>query len=132
MDQTTMEENAHLTLDRGSIPTEESNNLRLQHLIKKVGTEAVRVEFDKQQEQRDLLQPRTGSVSSADFDITLMMVFFRHLTPLHIGNKLPVEVDTSTAADLTRITYFRNKRAHSDSIDDKEFEEAYSIISKVN
>ncbi|XP_052072850.1 uncharacterized protein LOC127710935 [Mytilus californianus] len=82
------------------------------------------------QEQRDLLQPRTGSASSADFDITLMMVFFRHLTPLRIGNKLPVEVDTSTAADLTRITYFRNKRAHSDSIDDQEFEEAYSIISK--
>lgn len=82
MDPTTMEEVCFRKTDKGSIPAEESNHLRLQHLIDSAGREAVRVEFDKEfhpdvlqrtihqgnlmqnnnlnQEQRDLLQPREG------------------------------------------------------------------------
>ncbi|XP_063448426.1 ankyrin-1-like [Mytilus trossulus] len=138
-----MDEVCFRKTDRGSIPAEESNHLRLQHLIDNAGREAVRVEFDKQfnpevlqssirqmnllqntnlnQEQRDLLQPRKGCVSSEAFDITLMMVFFRHLPNLHIGRRLPLETDESTAADLTRIVFFRNARAHNiqDSVIDE-------------
>lgn len=73
----------------------------------------------------------SGIVSSEAFDITLMMVFFRRLPNLQIGKKLPLATDESTAADLTRIVYFRNKRAHCNSIDDKEFAEEYNVISKV-
>lgn len=60
-----------------------------------------------------------------------MMVFFRRLPNLNIGRRLPLATDESTAADLTRIVYFRNARAHSSSIDDTKFEEAYNVISKV-
>lgn len=70
------------TTDRGSIPTEQSNRLRLQHLIEFVAEPAVRVEFDKQfhpdvlqktirkgnilkirnitKNQRELLEPKSG------------------------------------------------------------------------
>lgn len=86
-----MEEVCFRKTDKGSIPAEESNHLRLQHLIDSAGREAVRVEFDKQfdpvvlqstirqmnllqntnlnQEQRDLLQPRKGVYVSSDQNI---------------------------------------------------------------
>lgn len=82
MESTKREQETCLTTDKGSIPTEQSNRLRLQHLIESVATPAVRVEFDKQfhpdvlqrtirqgkilhnknitKEQYELLEPKSG------------------------------------------------------------------------
>ncbi|XP_052073795.1 uncharacterized protein LOC127711727 [Mytilus californianus] len=154
MESTMREKETCLTTDRGSIPTEQSNRLRLQHLIESVATPAVRVEFDKQfhpdvlqrtirqgkmlhnknitKEQRDLLEPKAGNVSSSTFDITLMTVFFRNIAKLSIGKQLPLVIDTSTAADLTRIVFYRNKSAHDsmETNDIQDFEKAYNVISE--
>lgn len=74
-----------------------------------------------------------GNVSSSTFDITLMMVFFRNIAKLSIGNQLPLVIDTSTVADLTRIVFYRNKSAHDamETNEIQDFEKAYNEISEV-
>ena len=53
-----------------------------------------------------------SSVSSASFDITLLMVLLRnicHLTPPVSGwDNLPSAADTSTEANIARVKYYRN------------------------
>ena len=68
------------------------------------------------------------SVSSASFDITLLMVLLRnicHLTPPVTGwDKLPSDVDTTIGANIARVKYYRNTvygHATQASVDDVTF-----------
>ena len=76
------------------------------------------------------------SVSSASFDITLLMVLLRnicHLTPPVSGwDKLPSATDTSTEANIARVKYYRNTvygHATQASVDDKSFNSHWQDIS---
>ena len=76
------------------------------------------------------------SVSSASFDITLLMVLLRnicHLTPPVSGwDKLPSATNTSTEANIARVKYYRNTvygHATQASVDDKSFNSHWQDIS---
>ena len=76
------------------------------------------------------------SVSSASFDITLLMVLLRnicHLTPPVSGwDKLPSATDTSTEANIARVKYYRNTvygHATQASVDHKSFNIHWQDIS---
>ena len=77
------------------------------------------------------------SVSSASFDITLLMVLLRnicHLTPPVTGwDKLPSATDTSTEANIARVKYYRNTvygSASQASVDDATFNILWQDISQ--
>ena len=68
------------------------------------------------------------SVSSAQFDITLLMVLLRNLcglpSPATGWDKLPAETDVSREADIARVKYYRNTvygHAECASVDDAAF-----------
>ena len=68
------------------------------------------------------------SVSSANFDITLLMILLRNicgLSPPTTGwDTLPHQADTSAEADIARVKYFRNVvcgHAEQASVDDTSF-----------
>lgn len=68
------------------------------------------------------------SVSSANFDITLLMILLRNicgLSPPATGwDALPPPADTSAEADIARVKYFRNVvygHAEQASVDDTSF-----------
>ena len=76
------------------------------------------------------------SVSSASFDITLLMVLLRnicHLTPPVSGwDNLPSAADTNTEANIARVKYYRNTvygHATQASVDDKSFNIHWQDIS---
>ena len=76
-----------------------------------------------------------SSVSSKDFDITLMMVLLRNicgLTPPATGwDDLPLAVDLTTEADIARIKLHRNAlygHANQASVDDKTFKTCWKDI----
>ncbi|XP_052080503.1 ankyrin-1-like isoform X2 [Mytilus californianus] len=123
---------------------EEMGFLRIISLLYKVAPSAVRVKFDKEfhptkgletalkqdkfkvleplkrrrvinQTQWDLLFPSSGTVTSKKFDLTLMICLIRHLTPIQIGDILPLKSDVSDGADLSRLKYYRNMFAHHDA-----------------
>ena len=78
-----------------------------------------------------------SSVSSASFDITLLMVLLRnicHLTPPVTGwDKLPSAADTSTEANITRVKFYRNTvygHATQASVDDATFNRQWQDISQ--
>ncbi|CAC5401622.1 unnamed protein product [Mytilus coruscus] len=107
---------------------EEMNYLRIISLLYKVAPSAVRIKFDKEfhptngletalkqdkfrvldplkrkriinQKQWDLMfPPKPGTVSSTKFDLTLMICLIRHLTPIQIGDILPLPYDVSHGA----------------------------------
>lgn len=75
-----------------------------------------------------------ASVSSRDFDITLLMVLLRNICglapPLAGWDALPADTEISREADVARIRYFRNIIAHADqaSIDDATFDKHWKEI----
>ncbi|XP_063405751.1 uncharacterized protein LOC134689715 [Mytilus trossulus] len=127
-----------------SLAQEDVNFLRLAGLLIKIAPRAVRQRFDyefnpKQLQQflcknrrkiddltnkkrvitlaqYDLLYPRGSSgVSSDKFDVSLMVCLLRHFTDLDIQDRLPLETIYTTAADISRIKFYRNYIVHSDS-----------------
>lgn len=85
-----------------------------------------------------LYPPIRSSVSSRDFDITLLMVLLRNicgLAPPATGwNSLPPASDKTLEADLARIKYYRNTvygHASKASVDDAQFNRYWKDITKV-
>ena len=75
------------------------------------------------------------SVSSKDFDITLLMTLLRNICglapPMTGWDVLPAATDTSCEADIARVKYFRNVvYAHAEhaSVDDSEFQRHWKDI----
>ena len=78
-----------------------------------------------------------SSVSSANFDITLLMVLLRnicHLTPPVSGwDKLPSAAEMGTEANIARVKYYRNTvygHATQASVDDATFNSQWQDISQ--
>ena len=85
-----------------------------------------------------LFPPVTSNVSSANFDVSLLMILLRNICglsrPTSTGNwdKLPPASDDSTEANLVRIKCFRNEvHAHASkaSVDDLTFNTLWQKIS---
>lgn len=53
------------------------------------------------------------TVKSTDMDLTLMICLLRHLQKMKFEDSLPLATNTSEAADLSRIKYYRNWIAHN-------------------
>ena len=77
------------------------------------------------------------SVSSASFDITLLIVLLRnicYLTPPVTGwDKLPFATDTSLEANIARVKFYRNTvygHASQASVDDATFNSQWQDISQ--
>ncbi|CAG2216435.1 unnamed protein product [Mytilus edulis] len=56
----------------------------------------------------------SSKVSSAMFDVSLMVCLLRHFTDLDIHDTLPMESIHTEAADICRIKFYRNSIVHSD------------------
>ena len=76
-----------------------------------------------------------ASVSSRDFDITLLMILFRNICglvpPLTGWDALPAATDVSREADIARVKYFRNTvYAHAEHafVDDATFNKHWKEI----
>ena len=76
-----------------------------------------------------------ASVSSRDFDITLLMVLFRNIcglaAPATGWDTLPAATDVSLEADIARVKYFRNTvfaHAEQASFDDPTFRSHWNSI----
>ncbi|XP_063426878.1 uncharacterized protein LOC134710450 [Mytilus trossulus] len=61
-----------------------------------------------------------------------MVCLIRNLTQITVGEKLPLQTDTSDGADLSRVKYYRNKLVHSEkvAVSDKPFQEYWTDISE--
>ena len=79
-----------------------------------------------------------SSVSSANFDVTLLMVLLRNICgfspPVSTGSwdKLPPDSDNSTEANIVRIKWYRNDvygHATKASVDDATFDGLWQKIS---
>ena len=79
-----------------------------------------------------------SAVSSANFDVTLLMVLLRNICglspPVSTGNwdKLPPDSDNSTEANIVRIKWYRNDvyaHATKASVDDSTFNALWQKIS---
>ncbi|XP_063405881.1 ankyrin repeat domain-containing protein 17-like [Mytilus trossulus] len=83
--------------------------------------------------QYDLLYPRgsTGVLSDM-FDVSLMACLLRHFTDLDIQESLPVKINHSVAADISRIKFYRNSIVHSDSgkVDEDKFLEIWNCVTE--
>lgn len=143
---------------------ETTNYARLCRLLVGVGTQALRDTFDKIHppaglhaalaSQQPILQslrkrriinpmqwgklyPTTASsVSSANFDITLLVLLLRNicnLSPPTTGwDSLPLVADTSIEANIARVKYYRNNvygHASQASMDDTTFDSYWKDIS---
>ena len=82
------------------------------------------------------LYPPTSSISSDDFDVTLLMLLLRNicgLTPPATGwDSLPPATDTSAEANIARLKYYRNQvygHANHASVDDPTFHSYWQDIS---
>ena len=71
--------------------------------------------------------------SSKDFDIILMICLLRNLIPIYIMDRLPSATDTSLAADLSRIKYYRNiiVLCNSALVADTDFESYWNDVTPV-
>jgi len=76
-----------------------------------------------------------SSVSSTNFDITLLMVLLRNICglvkPATYWDSLPAATDLSPEADIVRIKYYRNKvygHASKASVDDATFSQYWKDI----
>ncbi|XP_063398897.1 uncharacterized protein LOC134683518 [Mytilus trossulus] len=132
---------------------EKQNYTTLDRLLKDVAEPVVRKRFDKEfdptalqktlnreslilkklvnRKQWNILFPPRGQkpVCSSDFDLTLMILLIGNLTPIQIADRLPVPIDISTGADISRIKYYRNELAHCNGkISDIEFEQKWMEI----
>ena len=79
-----------------------------------------------------------SSVSSANFDVTLLMVLLRNICGLsppvstHSWDELPPDSDNSTEANIVRIKFYRNDvygHATKASVDDATFNALWQKIS---
>ena len=144
---------------------ENINYARLCRLLIDIGTEALRNVFNaihspanlhkilssssshyttlKWLEKKGVLNPtqcgRLSTASSAEFDITLLMVLLRNVCglspPDNTGSwdELPPDSDNSTEANIVRIKFYRNDvyaHASKASVDDSTFNELWGNISK--
>lgn len=82
-----------------------------------------------------LFPPITMSVSSRDFDTTLLVILLRNLCglipPVTGWDALPAVTDLSCEADIARVKYFRNTvygHAVSASVDDTTFNDYWQDI----
>ncbi|VDI74343.1 Hypothetical predicted protein [Mytilus galloprovincialis] len=126
-----------------SLTEEESNFFRFYFLNLKIASKAVRVYFDyvhppaglarelannsvtlkglrfMTKLQLNILYPSPGqTVTSAEFDSTLIVCLLRNLPPRESApvtgwDNLPLPGDTSKGADLARIKWYRNKLVHT-------------------
>ena len=87
--------------------------------------------------QWKLLYPSSGTPDSKNFDVTLLIVLLRNICGLTRSasgwDALPPDSDTSVAANIARIKYYRNQvHAHitTTEIADNEFENLWLKISK--
>ena len=145
---------------------ESTNYARLCRLLVDVGTQALRDKFDsihspaglhgiltrppaydtlKALRKKRILNPSQwgklyptipSGLSTANFDITLLMLLLRNicgLTPPATGwNNLPPVTDTSIEANLARVKYYRNNvyaHASQASTDDATFNSCWQDIS---
>ena len=143
---------------------ENTNYARLCRLLIDIGTEALRNIFNgihspanlhkilssssplyttlQWLRKRGVLNPtlwgKLSALSSAEFDITLLMVLLRNVCglspPVSTGNwdELPPDADHSTEANIVRIKYFRNDvyaHASKASVDDATFNQLWKNIS---
>ena len=71
--------------------------------------------------------------SSITFDLTLMIVLIRKLTPIRISDVVPHSSDVTEGADLSRLKYYRNQVAHNDSgtLTDTQFQKWWNDITQV-
>ena len=82
------------------------------------------------------VSPSPSSVSSKDFDVTLLMLLLRNicnLIPPTTGwDNLPPAADTSAEANIARVKYYRNHvygHASQASVDDATFNSYWQDIS---
>ena len=143
---------------------ENTNYSRLCRLLIDVGTEVLRNVFNaihspfnlhkilssssphyttlKWLEKKGVLNPtlwgKLSTASSAEFDITLLMVLLRNVCglsrPVSTGSwdELPPDSDNSTEANIVRIKYYRNDvyaHASKASVDDLTFNKLWKNIS---
>jgi len=144
--------------------TEETTNFaRLCRLLVDVGTQVLRETFNnihsptnlqstlatnrstlQSLRTRKILNPnqwgklfpaKPASVSSRDFDITLLMVLFRNIcgltAPATGWGALPAATDVSLEADVARVNYFRNTvfaHAEQASVDNATFSSHWNSI----
>ena len=144
---------------------ESTNYARLCRLLVDVGTNVLRETFDKKRptgsldtvlstppthailrtlRMKRVLNPTQwsklfpsikSSVSSANFDITLLMVLLRNICglvpPLTGWDSLPTATELTPAADMVRIKYYRNTvygHASKASVDDPTFSQYWQDI----
>ena len=144
---------------------ETSNYARLCRLLVDVGSQVLRDTFDKihlpshlyavlarpavhavlqSLQKKKILNPTQwgklypairSSVSSKDFDITLLMVLLRNICnlvpPVTGWDELPAAADLTPEADITRVKFFRNtvfSHASQASVDDANFENYWTVI----
>ena len=143
---------------------ENTNYARLCRLLIDMGTKALRNVFDaihspanlhkilssssahfaklKLLQKKGVLNPtlwgKLSTLSSAKFDITLLMVLLRNVCgfspPVSTGNwdELPPDYDNSTEANIVRIKFYRNDvyaHASKASVDDLTFNKLWKNIS---
>lgn len=72
-------------------------------------------------------------VTSQSFDITLMTCLLKNLTPMSIGDGLPLKSNIKEEADISRLKWYRNKVFHLQptEIDDQTFVEWSTDILQV-
>ncbi|CAC5410001.1 unnamed protein product [Mytilus coruscus] len=130
-------ENYTLSAERHRLTTDGVSFLRIVHLLFSVACPAVRMAFNHEIQPNQLrkvldknkalleklyrrkekiindyqwnLLFKGETVSSDDFDITLMVYLLRTLANISIGDIYPAPFNTSISAMLTRISYIRNK-----------------------
>ena len=142
---------------------ETTNYARLCRLLVELGTQALRVTFDsihapanlhavlagrktvlQSLRSKKIINPTqwgklfpsiSSSVSSASFDITLLMVLLRNIcglvAPATGWDDLPTATDLSREADIARIKFFRNTvyaHAQHASVDDTTFNSQWRAI----
>jgi hypothetical protein len=142
---------------------DQANGARLSQLLVNKGTQALRAAFDFMYppsilaavlntnkailqklrykvinpSQWKLLYPSSGTPDSKNFDVTLLTVLLRNICglsrPASGWDALPPDSDTSVAANIARIKFYRNQvHAHitTTEIADNEFEDLWLEISK--
>ena len=143
---------------------ENTNYARLCRLLIDIGTESLRNIFNgihspgnlhkmllsssphcttlKRLQKKGVLNPKLwgklSTFSSAEFDITLLMILLRNICglspPVSTGSwdELPPDSDNSTEANIVRIKYYRNDvyaHASKASVDDLTFNKLWEDIS---
>ena len=81
----------------------------------------------------------TGSATSSDFDITLLICLLRNMTPKVQRppsgfDKLPINSsDVSIGDDMARIKYYRNDAVHNKSgkMTNQDFQHQWNILENV-